>query len=81
MNNHYHFIAQAPTDETDLPSLIKSNHSKSAILVNRLDNVIGRRVWYNYWDTCIRSESEYWTRLKYILLNPERHGFVEDYRD
>ncbi len=43
--------------------------------------MVGRRVWYNYWDTCIRSEGEYLARLKYIIQNPERHGIVDDFRE
>jgi putative transposase len=81
LTNHYHFIAQAPTDGRDIQALIRSIHSMSAILVNRMDGITGRRVWYNYWDTCIRSETEFIARLKYVLHNPERHGVVEDFRE
>jgi putative transposase len=81
LNNHYHLIAQAPSHEAGLAKYIKSIHSKSAILVNRIDGVIGRKVWYNYWDTCIRTKNEYLARYKYILRNPERHGVVDDFRN
>ena len=36
----------------------------------------GRKVWWNYWDTCIRSESDYYTRLRYVFWNPVKHGLV-----
>ena len=78
--DHYHFLARAP-DDGNIPWLVKSIHSKSAILVNRMDDITGRRVWYNYWDTCIRSETDYYNRLRYIHLNPERHGVVKDFRE
>ena len=80
LNNHYHFIAQAPPDEANIAGLMKSIHSKSAVLVNRMDGITGRRIWYNYWNTCIRTEDEYWDCIRYVLVNPERHGIVEDYR-
>jgi putative transposase len=79
--NHYRFLAQSHDWNPNLDRLVWSIHSKSALLVNRLDHSPGRRVWYNYFDTCIRSEAEYYARLKYILLNPERHGLVEDDRE
>jgi putative transposase len=36
----------------------------------------GRPVWYNYWDTCVRTDQAYWTRFNYIHQNPVKHGLV-----
>ncbi len=33
-------------------------------------------MWHNYWDRCIRSERDYWTRFNYIHYNPVKHGYV-----
>lgn len=79
--NHYHIMVKALDHNSLLSGLIRSMHSKSAILVNQVDRNPGRRVWYNYWDTCIRSGREYLARVKYILQNPEHHGIVENYRE
>jgi len=77
MDNHYHFIARAPEDATTLSKLIRQIHSITAREVNALDATPGRQVWYNYWDSCITLESAYYARLKYVHLNPLKHG-VED---
>ena len=78
LNNHYHFIAQAPYDATSLTKLVQQVHSISAIQINRWDNAPGRQVWQNYWDTCITYEKSYLARLRYIHENPVKHGLVEN---
>ena len=40
LNNHYHFIAQAPEDSTTLVKLIRQIHSITAIQINRQDGTI-----------------------------------------
>ena len=75
--NHYHFLAQAPQDPRTLHALIRSIHSVTGKALNRLDASPGRRVWQNYWDTCVTSEASYIARLHYIGMNPVRHGLVE----
>ena len=39
----------------------------------------GRQVWHNYWDTCVRTEADYWTRFNYIHYNPIKHGYVKQF--
>ena len=82
MSNHYHFVARAQEDAVSLSSLVRGVHSISAKFVNALDRTPGRKVWYNYWDTCITQERSYLARLQYVHLNPVKHGIVrgaEDY--
>jgi putative transposase len=82
LDNHYHFVAQSPTNAQSLVRLIRELHSITAIGCNHLDGVAGRRVWYNYWDSCITYETSYLARLHYIHQNPVKHGVisrVEDY--
>ena len=78
LENHYHFIARAPENALTLEKLIRQIHSKSAVELNKLDHVLGRKVWYNYWDTCITLETSYYARLHYVHLNPVKHGLVEN---
>jgi putative transposase len=78
LNNHYHFIAQAPEDATTLEKIIRQIHSKTAIEINRQDSTAGRQVWHNYWDTCLTYERSFLARLHYIHMNPVKHGLVED---
>ncbi len=63
--NHYHLMASAPGREFSLELLIKELHSKTAREVNQLDEIAGRQVWYQYWDTCLK--------LKFLMSsNPKR---------
>ncbi|MBI1320542.1 MAG: hypothetical protein GC168_16580 [Candidatus Hydrogenedens sp.] len=81
--NHYHFVAHAPEDAGSLIRLLRALHSKSAIWLNQLDGVRGRKVWYQYWDTCLSFDRSYWARLHYVHTNPEKHGVAanaENYR-
>jgi len=82
LSNHYYFIAQAPKSPTNLSSMIRAIHSISGKYFNHLDSLKGRRVWYNYWDTCITHGGLYLARLHYVHVNPVKHGLVdcpEDY--
>jgi len=74
--NHYHFIARAPEDATTLAPMIRALHSKSAIWLNKIDGTPGRKVWHQFWDTCLTNDRSYWARLNYVHRNPEKHGLV-----
>jgi putative transposase len=78
LNNHYHFIAQAPENAKSLEKLIRQTHSITAIEFNKRDGTSGRQVWHNYWDTCLTYEKSYLARLHYVHENPVKHGLVED---
>ena len=80
--NHYHVIARAPDHSNSLADLIRSLHSITGRFINAFDGTPGRRVWSNYWDTCLTYERAYLARLHYVHTNPVRHGLVsrpEDY--
>jgi len=47
LNNHYHFIGQAPENAMTLEKLIRQIHSITAIEINRRDKAPGRQVWFN----------------------------------
>lgn len=82
MPTHYHFIARSPENALSLKSLIQGVHSINAKFVNGIDGTPGRKVWYNYWDSCIQSEASYYARMRYVMMNPVKHGLVqrpEDY--
>lgn len=78
MNNHYHFVAQAPENAMNLRKLIRQLHSITAIKINGWDNAPGRQVWFNYWDSCLTYEKSYLARLHYIHMNPVKHGLVDN---
>jgi putative transposase len=80
LSNHYHLLLKIRKGN-DLTSFIKKLHGKSAIELNKRDVIEGRRAWYQYWDTCIRSENDYWRRFNYIHQNPVKHGYTKDMED
>ena len=79
--NHYHFVAKAPKNPVNLSSMLRAIHSISGKYINFLDNTPGRRVWYNYWDTCITNAGSYLARLHYVHMNPVKHGIIEKAED
>jgi putative transposase len=74
--NHYHFITQSMNGREDLDRMLQSLHSKTAITLNELDGTPGRRVWWNYRDTCLDDMKSYMARLHYVHRNPEKHRVV-----
>jgi putative transposase len=81
MSNHYHLIARAPNDAASMTALVRAMHSLSARNINAIDKQPGRRVWWNYWDTCIRDENSYLAMLRYVHENPVKHQVVEKAED
>ncbi|MBC8179557.1 transposase [candidate division KSB1 bacterium] len=82
-NNHYHILLNSGNNSKALPIIIKNIHRYTAIKLNKIDNKIGRQVWYQYWDTIITSEKSFYARFNYIHYNPVKHGYVkksEDYK-
>lgn len=59
LSNHYHFVAQSPENADNLPRMLQSLHSKTAIDLNAIDNTEGRKVWYQYRDTCLSDQKSY----------------------
>ncbi|NGX42425.1 MAG: hypothetical protein K940chlam7_00705 [Chlamydiae bacterium] len=78
--NHYHFVASNEVNPETLPKFITAIHRISATKINRIDNQQGRRVWYQYWDTCLTFKNSYYARLNYVMQNPVKHKLVEDAR-
>ncbi len=73
--NHYHLLFKSRTGN-NIPELFRKIHSKSAVRINKSLNTSGR-IWYNYWDECIRNEPSLYTHLNYIHLNPVKHAIVK----
>jgi len=73
--NHYHVLVQ-PVLGTSIGKMINLLHGRTSFQMNKTDNARGRKVWYSYWDICMRSERDFWTRFNYIHYNPVKHGYV-----
>lgn len=74
--NHYHWIGMAPDDATNLKTFVSHLHTTSAKAVNELDQATGRKVWFQYWDTCLTMENSYLARLNYVYNNAVHHKLV-----
>jgi putative transposase len=77
LSNHYHLLLMSEKGSY-LPEAIRMVHGKSATLLNKIDKIPGRRVWYNYWDTMIKDEEDIENKIAYIFMNPVKHGIVKD---
>lgn len=75
LDNHYHILLKCHNG-SDLSRFFQRFHGLTSFELNQRDKSSGRMVWHNYWDTCIRSEKDYWTRFNYIHHNPVKHHYV-----
>jgi putative transposase len=80
LDNHYHVLFQIKNARA-IPLVFQKVHGKTSFEINRLDGIRGRKVWYNYWDECVRDERDYYNKLNYIHLNPVKHECVESPED
>lgn len=76
-SNHYHLIIKSPVDGS-LRRFVQQFHSDAGKALNRLDQVSGRRIWYQYWDKCLTFENSYYARLNYVVNNPVHHRLVNN---
>lgn len=74
-DDHYHIIVHSESN-FDLQYFINRVHSVTGLLFNKMDNVKGRKVWYQYWDRMIRDELDFWQHVNYCHYNPVKHKYV-----
>ena len=74
--NHYYFVARSHPESMALDNFLKQLHSDTARKLNDLEQVPGREVWYNFWDTKLTYERSYLARLNYVHQNAVKHGLV-----
>lgn len=75
LDDHYHLLLRI-TCGADLPRFVGRLHGSISRQVNAWAQTLGRRLWDNYWDTCMRTEDDLWRRFNYIHQNPVKHGYV-----
>jgi putative transposase len=73
--NHYHAVVRVKNQQS-AAILMQRVHARSAKRFNQEDHTPGRQVWYSYWDRCLWTEGDFWSRINYIHRNPVRHGYV-----
>ena len=74
--NHYHLLLRV-LESAALPGFVRTLHAKSALELNKLDGVRGRKVWYQYWDRFANSKQAFWSYFNYVHINPLKHGYVQ----
>ena len=74
--NHYHLVARSTQEMPRLREFLSHLHTKTSSELNRMDDMIGRSVWFNFWDTKLTYERSYLARLNYVHQNPVKHGLV-----
>jgi putative transposase len=74
--NHYHFVGRSPADAGTLRQFLGKLHMQTAKQLNVWDNMPGRQVWFQFWDSHITFERSYLARLNYVHHNPVHHGIV-----
>jgi putative transposase len=79
--NHYHLIGRSPEAGLGLERLTQLVHGRTALAVNRIDDLRGRKVWYRSWDTRLSYPASYLARLSYVHHNAVRHGLVKEPQD
>jgi len=73
LDNHYHLMIRL-SKAGDLPLFIKHLNGRSSFELNKLENKPGRKIWYQYFDRCIRDQVDFWRHFNYIHNNPVKHG-------
>lgn len=81
MSNHYHVVARSPDDAESLARFVRAVQSKTAVWLNNRDGTPGRKVWFQYWDTCFTLRKSYRARLNYVHGNPIKHSLVTNAGD
>lgn len=80
LEDHYHLLLWLRV-ANGLTTFVKGLHGRSSRAINMEHGVTGRRIWYQYWDRCIRGEIDFYTRLNYLHHNPVKHGYVDTARE
>jgi putative transposase len=76
LDNHSHILVKSRVG-AEVSRFMGRWHGRTSYDLNKADDARGRQVWHNYWDTCIRTEADYWTRFNHIHHNPVKHGYVK----
>ncbi len=78
LNNHYHLIIKV-TNAKKISKFIGEINGASAYAINNADDVINRKIWWNYYDHIIRDESDFFKHLNYLHQNPIKHNLTKSF--
>jgi putative transposase len=77
LENHYHLVASFENTAVSHRTFLRHLHREIALRLNEHDEIPGRRVMYEFWDTELTYEKSWLARLHYVHHNPVKHGLVE----
>lgn len=75
LNDHFHLLLRV---EKEFQKFIQILNGRISFEINKLDKIQNRKVIYQYWDHCIRSEEDFYKHFNYIHNNPIKHKEVEN---
>jgi putative transposase len=74
--NHYHIVARGDPDSRNLGGFLHDLHGVTSRELNKLDDIQGRQVWFNFRDTRLTIQYSYLARLNYVHQNAVKHRLV-----
>jgi putative transposase len=74
--NHYHIVARGNPDSRSLGGFLHDLHGVTSRELNKLDDIQGRQVWFNFRDTRLTIQYSYLARLNYVHQNAVQHKLV-----
>jgi putative transposase len=74
--NHYHIVARGNPDSRNLGGFLHDLHGVTSRELNKLDDIQGRQVWFNFRDTRLTMQYSYLARLNYVHQNAVKHKLV-----
>ena len=77
----YAYKNNVNSQQKTLVKFIKRLHSVTSLLLNKQEKTPGRKIWYQYFDYCLRNEKDFWKHFNYIIKNPFKHGLVVSLQD
>jgi len=76
LSNHYHLLFKIQKG-IEMADFIGYLNGKSSKMLNESENKLGRKIWYQYWDHCVRNEKDFFLHFNYEHHNPVKHGYVK----
>lgn len=80
LDNHYHIMVKTKIGK-DLSRFMGMINTNSSRELNEYDSKKSRKIWWNYWDKCMRGRKDFWTHVNYIHHNPVKHEYVKEMTD
>jgi len=75
LDNHFHLLLRVVKN---FKGFVRNLNGVISFEVNKLDNIKGRQVIYQYFDHCLRDETDFWKHFNYIHQNPVKHGLCKN---